>query len=145
MYDEHWPIWLYLPNYPPPKFVFNGSDNPERCGRAVDSIVCQGSIISGGFVDHSIISSNVRVNSFATVEDSIVFEGVDIGRHAKVRRAIIDKNVHIPPGVHIGYDVDLDRDRGLQVTESGIVVIAKADGVENLTAESEPLRVRADD
>ena len=137
MYDEIWPIWSYLPNYPPPKFVFNGSHDPRRCGRAVDSIVCQGSIISGGLVDHSIISSNVRVNSFATVEDSIVFEGVDIGRHAKIRRAIIDKNVRIPPGVRIGYDNEHDRSRGLLVTESGIVVIAKADGVEHLTADVE--------
>ena len=145
MYDEIWPIRSYLPNYPPPKFVFNGSENPKRCGRAVDSIVCQGSIISGGSVDHSIISSNVRVNSFATVEDSIVFEGVDIGRHAKIRRAIIDKNVRIPPGVKIGYDNDLDRARGLQVTESGIVVIAKADGVEHLTADTEQTQVHTSD
>jgi glucose-1-phosphate adenylyltransferase len=141
MYDEHWPIRSYLPNYPPPKFVFNGQGDHERCGRATDSIVCQGSIISGGSVEHSIVGSNVRVNSYASVEDSILFHGVDIGRRARVRRAIIDKNVRIPPEVEIGFDNDLDRERGLQVTESGIVIIAKADGVEHLTANDTNIKV----
>lgn len=141
MYDEHWPIRSYLPNYPPPKFVFSGQGDLERCGRATDSIVCQGSIISGGSVEHSIVGSNVRVNSYAHVEDSIIFHGVDVGRRARVRRAIIDKNVHIPPEVEIGFDNDLDRKRGLQVTESGIVIIAKADGVEHLTANDAHIKV----
>jgi glucose-1-phosphate adenylyltransferase len=90
-------------------------------------------------VARSILSPNVRINSFARVEDSIVFEGVDIGRHAKVRRAIIDKGVHIPPGTQIGYDPDQDRARGFTVSEGGITVIAKADGVEHFQEELESI------
>lgn len=131
MYDDHWPIRTYLPSYPPPKFVFAESEPNGRRGQALDSIVCMGSIVSGGHVERSILGSNTRVNSFARVEDSILFEGVDIARRAKVRRAIIDKGVHIPPGVEIGYDHEHDRARGFTVTEEGVVVIAKADGVEH--------------
>ena len=137
MYDEHWPIRTYLPTYPPPKFVFAESGANSRRGEALDSIVCAGSIVSGGQVERSILGSNTRVNSFARVEDSILFEGVDIGRHAKVRRAIIDKGVHIPPGVEIGYDHEHDRARGFTVSEEGVVVIAKAEGVEHFI-EAEP-------
>ena len=83
MYDQHWPIRTYQPNYPPPKFVFSGRDGDfERCGRAMDSIVCAGTIVSGGAVERCILSPNVRINSYAHVEDSILFEGVDVGRHA---------------------------------------------------------------
>lgn len=131
MYDEHWPIRTYLPNYPPPKFVFAERGPTARCGQALDSIVCLGSIISGGHVERSILGSNTRVNSFARIEDSILFEGVDIGRHAKVRRAIIDKGVHIPAGIEIGYDHEHDQARGFTVSDGGIVVIAKAEGVEH--------------
>ena len=127
MYDEHWPIRSYSPNYPTPKFVFGSKGDEGRVGHALDSIICQGSIVSGGKVQHSILSPNVRVNSYATVEDSILLEGVDIGRHAKVRRAIIDKGVHVPPDTQIGYDLEADRARGFTVTESGIVVIPKGD------------------
>ena len=137
MYDEHWPIRTYLPTFPPPKFVFAESGPGARCGQALDSIVCNGSVVSGGHVERSILGSNTRVNSFARVEDSILFENVDIGRHAKVRRAIIDKGVHIPPGVEIGYDHDHDRARGFTVSEAGVVVIAKAEGVEHFI-EAEP-------
>ena len=132
MYDGRWPIHTYQPNQPPPKFVFSGEDEPGRIGQSLDSIVCHGSIISGGQVRHSILGPHVRVNSFAKVEDSILFENVTIGRHAKVRRAIIDKGVEIPPGVHIGYAPEQDIARGFQVSENGVVVIAKADGVEHL-------------
>lgn len=132
MYDDRWPIHTYQPNQPPPKFVFSGEDEPGRIGQSLDSIVCHGSIISGGQVRHSILGPHVRVNSFAKVEDSILFENVTIGRHAKVRRAIIDKGVQIPPGVQIGYDPEQDIARGFQVSENGVVVIAKADGVEHL-------------
>ncbi|MDZ4821375.1 MAG: glucose-1-phosphate adenylyltransferase [Planctomycetota bacterium] len=131
MYDHHWPIRTHHPNYPPPKFVFAETGPEARRGEALDSIVCQGSIISGGQVEHSILGPNTRVNSFARVEDSILFEGVDIGRHARIRRAIIDKQVRIPPGVSIGFDPEQDRARGFTVTEGGITVIAKADGVEH--------------
>lgn len=131
MYDEHWPIRTYHPNYPPPKFVFAEQGPEARRGQALDSIVGQGSIISGGQVERSLIGANVRVNSYARVEDSIVFDGVDIGRHARVRRAIIDKGVHIPPGTLVGFDSEQDRARGFTVSEGGITVIAKADGVEH--------------
>ncbi len=131
VYDEHWPIRTYLPNLPPPKFVFAERGPEARCGQALDSIVCQGSIVSGGHAERAIIGSNCRINSFAHVEDSILFENVNIGRHAKIRRAIIDKGVHIPAGIEIGYDHDHDRARGFTVSENGVVVIAKADGVEH--------------
>jgi glucose-1-phosphate adenylyltransferase len=138
MYDDHWPIRTYQPNLPPPKFVFAGLGDGERCGRALDSIVCQGTIISGGLVERSVIGPRVRINSFSHVEDSILFSGVDVGRHSRVRRAIIDKGVRIPQEVEIGYDLDLDRERGFTVTESGVVVIAKAAGVEHLIHNGVP-------
>ncbi|MCH8859009.1 MAG: glucose-1-phosphate adenylyltransferase, partial [Proteobacteria bacterium] len=131
MYDERWPIHTFLPNFPPPKFVFAEEGFNARCGRALDSIVCQGSIISGGSVERSLLGTNTRVNSFAHVEDSILLDGVDIGRHARVRRAIIDKHVQIPAGTEIGFDVEQDRARGFTVSEGGVVVIAKADGVDH--------------
>jgi glucose-1-phosphate adenylyltransferase len=127
VYDERWPIRTYHPNYPPPKFVF-AQDAPDgRCGMALDSVVCQGTILSGGQVRRSILGPNVRVNSFAHVDDSILFEGVEIGRHARVRRAIIDKGVKIPRDMEIGFDHELDRANGFTVSEGGVVVIAKAD------------------
>ena len=129
MYDEQWPIRTYQPNCPPPKFVFA---DEHRRGYALDSIICQGSIISGGRVEKSIMGPRVRINSFALVQNSILFEGVDIGRHAKVRRAIIDKGVEIPAGVEIGYDRQLDLNRGFLVTDSGLVVIAQTDGLDRL-------------
>jgi glucose-1-phosphate adenylyltransferase len=131
MYDDRWPIRTYHPTYPPPKFVFAETGPNPRRGHALDSIVCPGSIVSGGTVEHSILGSNTRINSYARVESSILFDGVDIGRHAKVRRAIIDKGVHIPPGVEVGYDHEHDRSRGFTVSEGGIVVIAKAYGAEH--------------
>jgi glucose-1-phosphate adenylyltransferase len=90
-------------------------------------MVCQGCIISGGHVRHSVLSPNVRVNSFAAVESSILFDGVDVGRHCRIRKAIIDKEVKIPPNTTIGYNLDHDRQRGFVVTEQGVVVIAKAE------------------
>lgn len=135
MYDDRWPIRTFHPNYPPPKFVFAEQGAEARRGQALDSIVCQGSIVSGGQVERSILGRNVRVNSYAKVEDSIVFDGVDIGRHAQVRRAIIDKGVRIPPGARIGFDVEQDRARGFVVSDSGLTVIAKADGIEHFDAE----------
>jgi len=131
MYDKHWPIRTYLPMYPAPKFVFAEQGPGKRRGEALDSIVCQGTIVSGGHVRGSILGPNTRVNSFAHVEDSILFDGVDIGRRAKVRRAIIDKGVRIPPGAVVGYDHEQDRARGFTISEGGVVVIAKADGVDH--------------
>jgi glucose-1-phosphate adenylyltransferase len=131
LYDESWPMRTYQPQYPPPKFVFADLKSPNpRAGQALDSLVCPGCIISGGQVKRSILSPNVRVNSWALVEDSIVLSDVEIGRHAKIRRAIIDKGVIIPAGMHIGYDHAHDRARRFTVTESGVVVIAKTEGLE---------------
>lgn len=127
MYDDVWPIRTYNPNLPPPKFVFDQSGYGARRGEAHDSIVCLGSILSGGHVSRTIVGPNTRINSFAQVEDSILFEGVDIGRHAKIRRAIIDKDVEIPTGAEIGYDPEHDRKRGFAVSDGGITVIAKGD------------------
>jgi glucose-1-phosphate adenylyltransferase len=135
MYDEDWPIRTYHANYPPPKFVFAEDVLGGRRGEALDSIVCPGTIVSGGHVRHSILGCNVRVNSYAFVEDSILFEGVQIGRRAKVRRAIIDKGVTIPSDVEIGVDPHLDRARGFTVSEGGVTVIAKGDAVEALLSE----------
>jgi glucose-1-phosphate adenylyltransferase len=136
MYDSRWPIRTYHPNYPPPKFVFAEEGPNARRGEAIDSIVCQGTIVSGGKVRRSILGPNTRINSYAQIEDSILFDGVDVGRHAKIRRAIIDKGVRIPKGMVIGYDPELDAARGFTVSEGGVTVIAKADGVEHLIEEA---------
>jgi glucose-1-phosphate adenylyltransferase len=129
LYDKEWPIRTHQPQLPPPKFVFSddGPGEHARRGEAHDSMVCQGCIISGGHVRRSILSPNVRVNSYAAVESSILFEGVDVGRHCRIRRAIIDKDVKLPQGTTIGFDADHDRRRGFTVTEQGVVVIAKAE------------------
>ena len=113
LYDRHWPIRTYQPNLPPPKFVFAEHGDAARRGEALDSIVCQGTIISGGQVERSVLGPNVRINSYSHVEDSVLFDGVNVGRHAKIRRAIIDKDVDIPPGIEIGFDHELDRVAGL--------------------------------
>jgi len=129
MYDPHWPIRTYQPNFPPPKFVFAEGGSPARCGRALDSIVCLGSIVSGGQVERSILGPATRINSYARVEDSILFGDVDVGRHAKIRRAIIDKRVRIPAGIEIGYDPKLDKMRGFTITEQNVTVIVTTDGM----------------
>lgn len=124
LYDAAWPIRTYQPQLPPPKFVFAQTDAmPARVGQARDSMICSGCIVSGGQVANSVLSPKVRVNSYASVEDSILFHGVEVGRHAQIRRAIIDKGVHVPEGMRIGYDLDEDRARGFEITESGIVVL----------------------
>lgn len=123
VYDSEWPIRTYQPPYPPAKFVFNQESSGRR-GIAVDSLVSAGTVISGGIVERCILSANVRVNSFAEVEDSLILEGVDIGRYAKIKNAIIDKHARIMPNAVIGYDKELDRKR-FTVTPKGIVVVEK--------------------
>ncbi len=125
LYDQHWPIRAYQPMLPPPKFVFGSEGHNPRRGEALDSIVCQGAIVSGGSVARSVIGPGVRINSYAQVEDSILFDGVVVGRRCRVRRAIIDKGVRIPPETEIGYDPAADAARGFTVTDSGLVVIAR--------------------
>ncbi len=132
LYDDRWPVRTYQPNLPPPKFVFNSQD---RCGEAHDSIVCAGAIISGGQVTRSVIGPQTRVNSYAEVEDSIVFARVNIGRRAKIRRAIIENGVDIPEGFRVGFDEGEDRARHFTISPGGIVVIAKGQSVEPEFAE----------
>ncbi len=136
LYDRRWPIRTYQQNLPPPKFVFAEHGDAARRGEALDSIVCQGTIISGGQVERSVLGSNVRINSYSHVEDSLIFDRVNVSRHAKIRRAIIDKDVDIPPGIEIGYDHELDRSRGFVVSESGLTVIAKTHGVEHFAVRT---------
>ncbi|MBT1072422.1 glucose-1-phosphate adenylyltransferase [Pelotalea chapellei] len=122
LYNYKWPILTNQGNLPPAKTVF---DDDARRGQNVDSYVCAGCITSGGTVRRSIIGPRGKVHSYSLVEDSILFENVSVGRHAKIKRAIIDKNIVIPDGTIIGYDHDQDRARGYDVTESGIVVVTK--------------------
>ena len=119
LYNKNWPLITAGYFDPPAKFSF---DDEGRRGHAVDSIVAGGSILSGGVVRNSVIGRGCRIHTGAEVDESILFDNCDIGRHAKVRRAILDKNVQIPPGEMIGYDLEKDRKR-FHVTESGIVVI----------------------
>ena len=104
--------------------------DPDRRGAAFNSIVCQGAIVSGGQVYRSIVSPGVRINSYALVEDSILFDGVDVGRRARIRRAIIDKDVKVPAGFEIGWNRELDLARGLTITEEGLTVVAKGEDLE---------------
>ena len=121
LYDKEWPIRTHQRQYPPAKFVFA---EPGRRGEALDSIVSMGCIISGGSVKNSLLSPDVRVNSYADVDASIIFSHVNIGRHCRIRRAIIDRDVHIPEGTVIGYDPESDR-QNYFVTESGITVVTR--------------------
>jgi glucose-1-phosphate adenylyltransferase len=126
LYNQQWPIMTWQPPLPPAKFVFAES---ERLGQAVDSMICAGVVISGGRVRRSILSPGVRVHSYARVDGSVLMDGVDVGRHAIVRNAIIDKNVYIPEGTRIGVDADADRARFV-VTAKGVSVLAKGQKVE---------------
>jgi glucose-1-phosphate adenylyltransferase len=124
LYDQGWPIRTYQGQYPPAKFVFAQDYQGGRMGVALDSIVCGGCIISGGRVQNSVLSPNVRIQDHADVRDSVIMENVVIGEHSRIRRAIIDKDVVIPPKTEIGYDRSADAQR-FTVTESGLVVIYK--------------------
>jgi glucose-1-phosphate adenylyltransferase len=123
LYNPDWPIYSAFFPSPPAKFVFADKE-ANRVGIATDSMVSEGCIISGGRVDRSILGLRVRVNSFSDVAESILFDDVAVGRHARVRRAIVDKGVHIPAGMEIGYDLDEDRKR-FTVSDGGVVVVPK--------------------
>lgn len=130
LYNFRWPIRTGATHDPPAKFVFR-DEAQARVGIATDSMVSHGSIISGGRIHRSVLGVGCRVNSFSEVEESVLFERVRVGRHAKIRRAIIDKDVEIPSGTVIGFDREADRQRFF-VTERGTVVIpkrAKLDGL----------------
>lgn len=121
LYDKEWPIRTHMRQYPPAKFVFG---EPGRTGQAIDSLVSMGCIISGGAVHRCVLSPDVRVNSYAEVDDSIIFSHVNIGRRCKIQRAIIDRDVHIAEGTVIGFDPEEDRQRYF-VTETGITVVTR--------------------
>ncbi|MBI3329546.1 MAG: glucose-1-phosphate adenylyltransferase, partial [Nitrospinae bacterium] len=125
LYDREWPLRTYQGQYPPAKFVWAQEGPGGRLGIAVDSIVSAGCIISGGRVYHSILSPNVRVHSYAEVRDSILCDGVDVGRGARVQRAIVDEGVMIPPGMVIGYD-PVEDGRRFAVSGQGIVIVSDA-------------------
>ncbi len=127
LYDPEWPMRTYQPQAPPAKFVF--AEEGRRCGQALDSVISAGCIISGSRVVGSVLCPNVRVHSFCSIDHSILMPGVRVGRHARMRRAIIDRDVLIPRGALIGFNPDEDRRRHT-VTEGGVVVV---------TVDDEPL------
>ncbi|MEA3276207.1 MAG: glucose-1-phosphate adenylyltransferase [Pseudomonadota bacterium] len=120
LYDETWPIWTYQEQLPPAKFVF---DDEDRRGMAVDSMVSGGCVISGATVRHSLLFSNVRVNSFAYVQDSVILPDVDVGRNCEIRNAVVDRGCRIPEGMHIGKDPEADRRQGFYTTDSGVTLV----------------------
>ena len=122
LYDQRWPLRTKLVQMPPAKFVF--AQEGRRMGVAMDSIVSAGCIISGGRVVRSVLCPGVRVNSYCDVESSILMPGAEIGRHARLRRAIVDSNVFVAEGSFIGFDLEQDRAAGHVVTDSGIVVVS---------------------
>lgn len=121
LYDSEWPMRSQPVQSPPAKTI---SHEGERVGRAYNSLVTDGSVISGGLVERSILGPKVRVNSYSYITDSIIMDRCDIGRHSRIRRTIIDKNVKVPEGTEIGFDLEEDKKR-FKVTETGIVIIPK--------------------
>jgi glucose-1-phosphate adenylyltransferase len=126
LYNYAWPIYTHHGPHPPAKFVHGWHG---RIGHAVNSTVSPGVVVSGATVENSVLSPGTYVHSWSSVSDSVLLDCVEVGRHAVVRRAIIDKNVVIPEGARIGMDPEEDRARGLTVTESGLVVIGKGQRV----------------
>jgi glucose-1-phosphate adenylyltransferase len=126
LYNDRWPILTHMDPLPPAKFVH---DDGDRVGRAIDSLVSNGVIVSGGLVRQSVLSPGVRVNSWATIDRAVLLHNVIIGRHAEIRDAIIDKNVVVPEGAKVGVDKEHDLARGFVVSPSGITVVGKGQEV----------------
>ena len=120
LYDADWPILTYQAQLPPAKFVFNSE---ERRGMAVDSMVSGGCVISGAKLRRSLLFSNVKVHSYTEMDETVVLPEVDIGRHCRIRRAIIDRGCHIPDGTHIGIDRAQDEQRGFRVTRENVTLV----------------------
>jgi len=137
MYDPEWPLRTYQPQSPPAKFVF--AEPHGRCGQALDSIISPGCIVSGSRVWGSVLCPNVRVHSFCSLEQAILMPGVRVGRHARLRRVIVDRDVFIPRGARIGFDEEEDRRRHT-VTKRGVVVVTRDD--EPLIGEIDPEALR---
>jgi len=127
LYNARWPILTHVPSQPPAKFVHDAGD---RVGQAINSVVSNGVIVSGGLVRNSVLSPGVRVNSWSRVERSVVLDNTRIGRHAVVENAILDKNVVVPEGAVVGVDKDHDRARGFVVSDGGVTVVGKGQTVE---------------
>jgi glucose-1-phosphate adenylyltransferase len=121
MYDNLWPIWTYQEQLPPAKFVFNDLD---RMGKATDSLVSGGCLISGSCVTSSVLFSNVRVHSYCNIERAVILPNVVINRHVKLKNVVIDKGVHVPEGMEIGYDLALDSKR-FYVSEKGTLLVTR--------------------
>ncbi len=130
LYNSDWPIFTSQSVSPPAKLVRSATKRP---GTAVDSMLSQGVVVSGGTVAQSVLSTDVRVNNEAWVEQSVLLDGVVVGKGAKIRNAILDKNIVVPEGVQIGFDRAEDESRGFTVTDSGLTVLAKGQFVPPLT------------
>jgi glucose-1-phosphate adenylyltransferase len=126
LYNHLWPILTHMDATPPAKFVH---DDGDRVGRAIDSLVSNGVIVSGGLVRGSVLSPGVRINSWANVDRAVLLHNVVVGRHAEIRDAIIDKNVIVPPGAKVGVDKEHDLARGFVVSRGGITVVGKGQDV----------------
>ena len=122
LYDADWPIWTYQEQLPPAKFVFNSD---ERRGMATDSLISGGCIISGAVINQSVLFSDVHVHSFSQIEDSVIMPNVEVGRHVKLKRVVVDKGASIPDGMEIGFDLALDKQR-FYVSEKGITLVTAA-------------------
>jgi glucose-1-phosphate adenylyltransferase len=133
LYNRSWPLRTVGYGDPPAKFVFDWYD---RQGVALNSIVAEGTIISGSTVHNCVVGRNVRIHSYSQIEDSVIMDWVEIGRGCKVRRTIIDKSNVIPPGTEIGYDLDKDRERYF-VTDTGIVVLSRGEPKTNWITTSQ--------
>jgi glucose-1-phosphate adenylyltransferase len=142
LYDPEWPMRTYQPQAPPAKFVF--AESGRRCGEALDSIISPGCIVSGSRVIGSVLCPNVRVHSYGLIQESMLMPGVRVGRHARIRRAIIDRDVLIPRGAVIGFDPEEDRKRHT-VTDLGVVVVTEDDDPLVEPISDEALRIEAED